>query len=87
VGIGLVYPKFAAHHKRLLLLQIKFIHFYLYKVNIGCPATQLRSGNLSESRSADPHAACCGGWGRKTPGYPILFKTIGIKGSYIEDQI
>jgi len=37
MGIGLVYPKFAAHHNHLLLLQIEFIHFSLYKVNIGCP--------------------------------------------------
>ena len=39
MGIGLVYPKFAAHHNLPLLLQIKFIRFSLYKVNIGCPAT------------------------------------------------
>ena len=39
-------------------------------VNIHYPTTGL--GNLSETRSADPHAACCGGWGRKTPGYPIV---------------
>ena len=37
MGIGLVYPKFAAHRNLLLLLQIKFIRFSLYKVNIGCP--------------------------------------------------
>jgi hypothetical protein len=24
-----------------------------------------------ETPRADPHAGCCGGWGRKTPGYPI----------------
>ena len=42
MGIGLVYPKNAAHHNHLLLLQIKFIHFSLYKVNIECPATLIR---------------------------------------------
>ena len=26
---------------------------------------------LCETPRADPHAGCCGGWGRKTPGYPI----------------
>ena len=40
-------------------------------INGGGFITQLRSGNLSEPRSADPLAAWCGGWGRKTPGYPI----------------
>ncbi len=40
MGIGLVYPKFATHHNHLLLLQIEFIHFSLYKVNIGCPGNQ-----------------------------------------------
>jgi RNA-directed DNA polymerase len=32
---------------------------------------RLRPGRLSETPSADPHAGCCGGWGRKSPGYPI----------------
>ena len=27
---------------------------------------------LRETPCADPHAGCCGGWGRKTPGYPIM---------------
>jgi len=27
--------------------------------------------HLWETPRADPHAGCCGGWGRKTPGYPI----------------
>ena len=31
----------------------------------------LRLGRLCEPPSADPHAWWCGGWGRKTPGYPI----------------
>ena len=26
---------------------------------------------LWETPCADPHAGCCGGWGIKTPGYPI----------------
>ncbi len=33
--------------------------------------TRLRPGNLDETPRADPHAGCCGVWGRKTPGYPI----------------
>jgi len=32
---------------------------------------RLRPGNLCEPPDADPHAGWCGGWGRKTPGYPI----------------
>jgi hypothetical protein len=26
---------------------------------------------LNETPCADPQAGCCGGWGLKTPGYPI----------------
>ena len=41
--------------------------------------TRLRPGNFCEPPGArpkevpvvDPHAGWCGGWGRKTPGYPI----------------
>ncbi len=33
--------------------------------------TRLRPGDLDETPRADPHAGCCGGWGRKNPGYPI----------------
>src|SRR6185369_9506619 len=29
-------------------------------------------GNSIEPPGADPHAGWCGGWGRKTPGYPIV---------------
>jgi hypothetical protein len=25
----------------------------------------------NETPCAEPHAGCCGGWGLKTPGYPI----------------
>ncbi len=32
---------------------------------------RLRSGNLDEPPYADPLVGWCGGWGRKTPGYPI----------------
>jgi len=39
------------------------------------PASSFHSpvtaGDLDEAPRADPHAGCCGGWGRKTPGYPI----------------
>jgi hypothetical protein len=28
--------------------------------------------SLGETRSADPHAACCGGWGLESPDYPIM---------------
>ena len=35
---------------------------------------RLRPDSLREPPSADPLAAWCGGWGRKTPGYPIIFK-------------
>ncbi len=33
---------------------------------------RLRPGDLDETPCADPYAGCCGGWGRKTPGYPIM---------------
>ena len=33
---------------------------------------RLRLGDLDEAPRADPHAGCCGGWGRKPPGYPIM---------------
>jgi hypothetical protein len=33
--------------------------------------TRLRPGNLDEPPYADPLVGWCGGWGRKTPGYPI----------------
>jgi hypothetical protein len=33
--------------------------------------TRLRSGDLDEPPYADPLVEWCGGWGRKTPGYPI----------------
>jgi len=32
---------------------------------------RLRPVYLQEPPGADPHAGWCGGWGRKTPGYPI----------------
>jgi hypothetical protein len=32
---------------------------------------RLRPDSLREPPLADPHAVCCGGWGAKTPGYPI----------------
>jgi hypothetical protein len=32
----------------------------------------IRPGNLDEPPYADPLVGWCGGWGRKTPGYPIL---------------
>jgi hypothetical protein len=34
---------------------------------------RLRSGDLDEPPYADPLVGWCGGWGRKTPGYPIRF--------------
>ncbi len=34
-------------------------------------STRLRLGNLDEPPYADPLVGWCGGWGRKTPGYPI----------------
>jgi hypothetical protein len=33
---------------------------------------RLRPVTLWEPPGADPHARWCGGWGRKTPGYPIV---------------
>jgi hypothetical protein len=33
--------------------------------------TRLRPGDLDEPSYADPLVGWCGGWGRKTPGYPI----------------
>ena len=33
--------------------------------------TRLRPGDLDEPPYADPLVGWCGGWGRKTPGYPI----------------
>ena len=35
-----------------------------------------RPGNLDEMPCADSHAGCCGGWGIKAPGYPILCRFI-----------
>ena len=32
---------------------------------------RLRPGDLDEPPYADPLVGWCGGWGRKTPGYPI----------------
>jgi len=32
--------------------------------------------NLCEPPGADPHAGWCGGWGRKTPGYPMVLYVI-----------
>jgi hypothetical protein len=34
---------------------------------------RLRPGDLDEPPYADPLVGWCGGWGRKTPGYPIIF--------------
>ena len=33
---------------------------------------------LREPPGADPHAGWCGGWGLKTPGYPIEWNFIDI---------
>lgn len=34
---------------------------------------QLNRLNLfEEAPHADPHVGCCGDWGRKSPGYPIM---------------
>ena len=33
---------------------------------------RLRPDSLHEPPRADPHAGWCGGWGLKSPGYPIM---------------
>ena len=35
--------------------------------------TRLRPGNSWEPPGADPHARWCGGWGRDSPGYPVIY--------------
>ena len=45
------------------LLAVKELRIYFIR---------LRSDVLWEPPSADPLAWWCGGWGRKTPGYPII---------------
>jgi hypothetical protein len=37
----------------------------------GALNARLRLGMLWEPPGADPHAGWCGGWGRKSPGYPL----------------
>jgi len=51
----------------------------VYKTDVKDKNTVPRtSDNLNETPRAEPHAGCCGGWGRKTPGYPIVPKSSTI---------
>ena len=52
------------YYLQLCLLAVKELRIYFIR---------LRSDVLWEPPSADPLAWWCGGWGRKTPGYPIIF--------------
>ena len=42
---------------------------------------RLRLGSSWEPPGADPHARWCGGWGRDSPGYPIIFHLLFIYAS------
>jgi len=39
------------------------------------PVVCLRADLFWEPPCADPHAGWCGGWGRKSPGYPIYVRS------------
>ena len=44
---------------------------FVKELQVWSLTARLRLGRLWEPPGADPHAGWCGGWGRKTPGYPI----------------
>lgn len=55
----------------MLYFPIPVIPCGLSKNNLGPLNAQLRLGRLWEPPGEDPHAGWCGGWGRKSPGYPL----------------
>ena len=58
---------------------IQIIAFSLSKSYRLLFITRLRSGYLCEPPLADPHEGWCGGWGVKTPGYPIQAQGAGAR--------
>ena len=44
---------------------------FVKELRVWSLTARLRLGRLWEPPGADPHAGWCGGWGRKSPGYPL----------------